>query len=209
MKQAASSRLEQRLRRQGYALIAGADEVGRGALAGPLVVGCVVLAKPLGFKVWDSKLLNRSQREQLAQRILQNAEAVSYGVVEPTEIDTNGLAAALRLGYRRAVDGLTPSADYYVLDGNVNYLTKLSTTSTPSAQAIIRADQLHACVAAASIVAKVYRDRLMIEAAGNFPQFGFDRHVGYGTAAHRLALNDHGPCPLHRRSFLKFLAAAT
>ena len=170
------------------------DEVGRGAWAGPLVVGAVGLGCVIDG-LCDSKKLSKSKRELLADQIRSQAKFVGIGVVESSEIDQIGLSQAHYLAYERAVAKLTGSSDV-VIDGNVNYLPSLA-----NAKCIIRADQTVAEVSAASIVAKVYRDNLMAKLSGEFPDYGFDSHVGYGTKKHLDALTKYGVTIFHRQSY--------
>jgi ribonuclease HII len=180
--------------------ILGIDEVGRGCWAGPLVVGAVVL--PDDFDVTglaDSKQLTARQREQLNARLAPPQPHIGLGWVPADELDIIGLSAALRLATRRAVEQITAPFHEIIIDGTVNFLsdTRLAkfVTTTPKADALIPA------VSAASIVAKVARDHYMVEQASAYPDYHFNRHVGYGTALHRQALVSHGITPLHRRSF--------
>jgi len=173
----------------------GLDEVGRGCWAGPLVAGAVVLGEPIaGLK--DSKQLTASQRERLAAVIHDQALAVGLGWVEPTEIDQLGLTQSTRLAMERALAHISLVIDEIIIDGNINFLA-----SDGRARAVIKADMTIPAVSAASIVAKVARDAYMIEAAKNFPAYGFEKHVGYGTAVHQAALRQYGACQLHRCSY--------
>jgi len=173
----------------------GIDEVGRGCWAGPLVAGAVVLEGTLaGLK--DSKLLSKSQRERLAKAIETRALPTGLGWVTPAEIDELGLTAAVRLAMRRALQQIAIDYDEIIIDGNVNFLI-----DNPKARAIIKADTSVPAVSAASVIAKVARDRYMTEAVAHYPKYGFERHVGYGTALHHERLKLHGVSELHRRSF--------
>jgi ribonuclease HII len=176
-------------------LIAGVDEVGRGCLAGPLVAGAVVLRAPIpGLK--DSKKLTKKQRERLAVLIRAEAVAYSLGWVDAATIDAVGITIAVKMAMQQAVDGLDTEADTIIVDGNINYLKEY-----PSTSAVIRADDTVPAVSAASILAKVARDEYMTKMAVSYPSYGFDRHVGYGTALHLAALRCFGACVLHRKSF--------
>ncbi|MCX7681807.1 MAG: ribonuclease HII [Anaerolineae bacterium] len=185
----------------GYRRIAGLDEAGRGAWAGPVCAAAVVL--PLSRPdlalaltgVRDSKLLAPEQREGLLPTILEVAEAVSTGWASPLEVDKLGIVTATRLAFARAVAGLRCQVDALLLD----YLT-LPEVDLPQ-QAIPKADLRCLSVAAASIVAKVERDRLMRKLEADFPGYGFARHKGYGTPQHRQALERLGPSPVHRMSW--------
>lgn len=184
--------------------ILGIDEVGRGPLAGPLVVGAVIL--PAEEKEWfgelrDSKRLSAKKREQLNEVILAEA-ATGLGWVANTELEEVGISEALRLATRRAVKEIHNrhvSFSQIVIDGKVNFLRGTSLEKYVSV--MIKADDLIREVSAASIIAKVARDRYMIELAKKYPEYGFEKHVGYGTAAHRKAIERYGICPEHRRSF--------
>lgn len=197
----------------------GLDEVGRGCWAGPLVVAAVQLRRAIpGLR--DSKKLSRSQREQLHALIRSQADAIGVGWVFPDEIDAVGLTQAVGLAMVRALaeaQALRPQHTYdsIVVDGTIDYVARAARQPQLCAaypgldlagmsrlsQAVVRADDTVPAVSAASIVAKVARDTYMIELAGQFPRYGFERHVGYGTAVHRAALHAHGVTPHHRRSF--------
>ncbi|MGH7239593.1 MAG: ribonuclease HII [Candidatus Saccharimonadales bacterium] len=177
-------------------IIVGIDEVGRGSLAGPLVAGAVVLDRPIrGLK--DSKLLTRNQREKLDKTIRVKALALGLGWVGPSELDEIGLTAACRLAMSRALKQIICSYDEIIIDGNYNFLS-----SEPRVRTLIKADQLIPAVSAASIIAKVARDNFMIELASQYENYGFEKHAGYCTKAHLLALNEFGPCAIHRKSFM-------
>ncbi|MFJ2031370.1 ribonuclease HII [Streptosporangium sp. NPDC087985] len=185
---------ERALTRRGLGPVAGVDEAGRGACAGPLVVAAVVLSRRIdGLN--DSKLLTASRRESLYGLIMTTAEAVSVVVIPPAEIDARGLHRSNIEGMRRAVARLSGDLGYVLTDG-----FPVPGLPVPSL-GVWKGDQVVACVAAASIVAKVTRDRMMIELDGSHPEYGFAVHKGYGTVSHRRALEAHGPCPAHRFSF--------
>ena len=177
-------------------MIGGVDEVGRGCWAGPVVAGAVVLKRPIkGLR--DSKKLTKLQRQKLAETIKDKALAWSLGWADAKEVDAFGLTAAVSLAMHRAMATLPECYDQIVVDGNYNFLADMPGSST-----LIKADDLVPAVSAASILAKVARDEWMAtEAAQRFPLYGFEKHVGYGTAAHILALETHGICDLHRLSF--------
>jgi len=187
---------ERRLWRRGFRRVAGVDEVGRGCLAGPVVAGAVVLnpLRPVpGLR--DSKLLSPAARDRLAVRIAREALACALGVVEAGEIDRTDILRATLRAMRLAVDGLSQRPDYVLVDA-------LAIPDLPMPQkGIIGGDRLIASVAAASILAKVYRDRMMRALHEIFPVYGFDANKGYGTPAHLAALRAHGATPLHRVSF--------
>lgn len=176
-------------------MIVGIDEVGRGCLAGPLVAGAVVLERPVrGLR--DSKKLTRLQREALDVKIRAKALAIGLGWVPPRELDAVGLTQAVRLAMERAIAAIGVPYERIVIDGNYNFLAGF-----PQSETLIGADDLVPEVSAASIVAKVARDHFMYDAAMQYPGYGFDTHVGYGTVAHITALQTQGICELHRRSF--------
>ena len=185
-----------------YRHIAGLDEAGRGALAGPVVAAAVILpldnpeALAALCEVNDSKQLSAAKREVLFERITQHA--LAYGVgLEPAEvIDAIGILPATKQAMCTAVSQLQPAADYLLIDGRI----RLKSTPLPQ-QAIIRGDGLSLSIAAASILAKVTRDHLLITEDAMYPLYGFAQHKGYGTAQHLLALAKHGPSPFHRHSF--------
>lgn len=182
--------------------IAGLDEAGRGALAGPVVAAAVIL--PLDKAdtpeylagVNDSKQLTAKQREVHFLRITQYALAYGIGQEGAEVIDAIGIMPATKRAMMQAVAQLRPAAEFLLIDGRI----RLQNTPLPQ-QAIIRGDAQSLSIAAASILAKVTRDRLLLELDAQYPAYGFARHKGYGTAAHMAALAAHGPCPLHRRTF--------
>lgn len=179
-----------------HKVIVGIDEVGRGSWAGPLVVGAVMLdiGSPIvGLR--DSKQIPKSIRAQLAGQIMTNAKSYALGWVWPLEIDELGLTAATTLAVERAIKNIS-SYDYIVIDGSINFLP-----DNTKAVAIVKADTRVSAVSAASIVSKVSRDKYMAEQSLLYPEYGFDMHVGYGTARHKKALATHGITPLHRLSF--------
>ncbi len=192
---------EQELWAGGYRTVAGVDEVGRGALAGPVVAAAIVLPPditrlaPLLGHVDDSKRLTPAAREELCEPILACALAVGVGRVEAAEIDRIGIAPATRLAMRQALTGLAVPPDYILLD----YLT-LPDVACPQ-RGIPHGDALCLVIAAASVIAKVTRDRWMAEQDALYPGYGFAQHKGYGTAGHRDAIARLGPCVLHRMSF--------
>ena len=196
--------LERAFWRVGLERVAGVDEVGRGALAGPLVAAAVVLPACAGWelrrlrgalaRVRDSKLLTPEQRETILEEVRAAAAAVAIGLVPPDELDAIGLSAANRLAMERAALALAVEPDALLLDACVVDL------GLPQVGPI-RGDAHCLSIAAASIVAKVTRDRLMVEHDRLDPRYGFALHKGYGTAAHLAALRAHGPGPIHRRSF--------
>lgn len=187
---------EKSLTADGYTIIAGIDEAGRGPLAGPVVSAAVILPSDFDTKgVTDSKKLTVRQRERLYEHIYAEATAVSIGIVDAVEIDRINILQATKLSMTMAVDNLSPLPDHLIIDGN------FSIPSTFPQQAIVKGDARSASIAAASIIAKVSRDYLMHRYHDDYPQFGFDRHKGYPTKAHKAAIAEHGPCLIHRRSF--------
>ena len=187
---------ERELRGRGFGLIAGVDEAGRGPLAGPVVAAAVVLPPEFSDpRIDDSKRLDARRREELVPVI--TGAAVCWAVAESSaaEIDAINILQATLRAMERAVAALATAPDYVLVDGST-----LPGLSFP-AEAVVGGDRRVACIAAASILAKVHRDRLMQAHHGRWPAYGFGRHKGYGTAAHLAALAEHGPCPIHRRSF--------
>lgn len=186
--------------------VLGIDEVGRGPWAGPLVIGAVILPERAGNdwidELTDSKKLTARKREKLNEIILEKAPATGLGWVTSKELDGIGLSDALKLAARRAVEEAQKKKvpfNQIVIDGTINFLkgTKLENYVTM----LPKADFLVKEVSAASIIAKVARDHYMEELGKKNPAYGFEKHVGYGTAAHKKALEDHGPCEEHRFSF--------
>lgn len=193
-------------------MILGIDEVGRGPWAGPLVIGAVILPpyfdaneNPLKDQSWqfalaDSKKLSAKKREALSAEILEKAIFTGLGWVSAAEIDQIGLSESLKLATRRAIENLPlDSFSEIIIDGTVNFLK--DTPLENKVSVLPKADAKIREVSAASIIAKVARDRYMIELAEKYPGYGFEKHVGYGTATHRAALESLGPCPEHRTSF--------
>lgn len=180
-------------------MILGIDEVGRGPWAGPLVVGAVVLGGAKIVGLTDSKKLSKKRREQLNVQILEQASGVGLGWVSAVELDEIGLSAALRLATRRAIEQINVTYHEIIIDGTANLLK--GTTLEQYVTTMKKADLLVPSVSAASIVAKVARDNYMAEQADVYPGYGFKQHVGYGTAAHRAAIDKLGVTLLHRLSF--------
>lgn len=190
-------RHERALNRQGYEFVAGADEVGRGALAGPLVAAAVILGRESSLPgLNDSKKLSSRSRELLSDLIIE--QAVSWAIVEidAARIDSLGLQAANLWALGQAVIRLKPEPDFAIFDG-----FNVTGPGVPSL-GLVKGDSQSQSVAAASIIAKVHRDRIMVENHKTYPDFRFDENKGYGTAGHQEALKTCGPCELHRRSFL-------
>ncbi|HEX5322298.1 MAG TPA: ribonuclease HII [Capsulimonadaceae bacterium] len=182
---------------EGCRLIGGIDEAGRGPLAGPVVAACVIL--PVDFSpegIDDSKKLTEAQRETAFERIERQALAVGVGLVSPEEIDRINILRATHLAMRLALETLGATPDALLVDG-----LPVPGLACERVLALVGGDGLSISIAAASIVAKVTRDRLMRERHSDFPLYRFDKNKGYSSAFHLAALAEHGPCPLHRRSF--------
>jgi len=189
----------------GYSLIAGVDEAGRGALAGPVVAAAVILPPSPRFKwlklVRDSKELRQARRESLFDQIQQDAVAVSVGIIAPQTIDVIGIVNATRIAMCHAIEQLATPPDYILID-----FLKLPQLRI-SQKAIVRGDKLCLSIACASIIAKVTRDRIMVELDGQHPGYGLADHKGYGTEKHVAYLQQNGPSPIHRHSFAPVIEA--
>lgn len=195
--------LERALQRRGFALVAGADEAGRGACAGPLVVAAAILPEGRRGEVpglADSKLLTPAARERVFDEVMARALATAVVVIPPGEVDTRGLHVSNLAGMRRALAGLPVRPDYVLTDG-----FRVDGLGVPGL-AVWKGDQVAACVAAASVLAKVTRDRIMVELDREFPAYGFAVHKGYVTAEHAAALDAHGACEHHRFSYANVAA---
>ena len=180
----------------GFSAVAGVDEAGRGPLAGPVVSAAVIL--PTYFPVsgvTDSKKLSPKRRDQLYKKIYQYAVSVGIGIIDPSEIDRINILRASLLSMAIAVENLYPLPDYVLVDGTYRIASNFPQRS------IAKGDERSITIAAASIVAKVTRDRLMVRYDLEYPQFGFARHKGYPTKAHKQAIKKFGSCPIHRFSF--------
>jgi len=187
----------------GITPLAGVDEAGRGACAGPLVIASVVLADPFApelAKVRDSKDVSEAEREKLFDAVTSAALAVSVIIVPAAEVDSRGVHAANLDGMRRAVQGLSVTPSYVLTDGYA-----IEGLAIPNV-AVWKGDQVVTCISAASIIAKVTRDRIMRDLDTTFPDYGFAKHKGYITKVHTEALQEHGPCIEHRRSFANIAA---
>lgn len=196
--------LESSLRRQGFDPVAGADEAGRGACAGPLVVAACIL--PSGKRgqvpeLDDSKLLTPAARERVFDEVRSRALAAAVVVIPAAEVDARGLHVSNVAGMRRALAALRPAPAYALTDG-----FPVSGLATPNL-AVWKGDRVAACVAAASVLAKVTRDRMMTELAVTFPAYGFGAHKGYVTVEHAEALDRHGPCAEHRMRYVNVARA--
>lgn len=192
------------LRRRGFELVAGADEAGRGACAGPLVVAACVL--PSGRRgqvpeLADSKLLTPTARDRVYAEVVARALAWSVVVVPAAEVDARGLHVTNLEGMRRALAALDPGPSYVLTDG-----FGVPGLGVPGL-AVWKGDRVAACIAAASVLAKVTRDRIMTELHERYPEYDFATHKGYVTAAHAMALDAHGPCPEHRYSYVNVARA--
>lgn len=188
---------EKKLARRGFKLVAGVDEVGRGPLAGHVVAAAVVLSIDCKLQgLADSKKLSPKQREELFPKIKRQAVSVGVGRVSHKLIDRLGIGKANLLVMKKAVEKLKVAPDYLLVDGERNKID----SSIPQ-RGISGGDRKCASIAAASIIAKVTRDKLMMRYHKKYPQYRFDRHKGYGTKEHMRTIRKYGPCPIHRRSF--------
>ena len=190
----------------GRDLIAGVDEVGRGPLAGPVV--CCAVIMPLQEDmiiegVTDSKKLSAKKREQLAELIKERAIAYNIAQIEPDKIDRMNILEAVKLCMARAVLGLNVSAKAVLVDGNDIHIDWSDLPADVDVEYVVKGDLHSYTIGCASIVAKVYRDALMDEYAVKYPEYGFEKHKGYGTKAHIDSIKENGPCPIHRRTFIK------
>ena len=195
--------IESLLIEAGITPLAGVDEAGRGACAGPLVIASVVLADPFVpelAKVRDSKDVSEAEREKLFDLVTSAALSISVITVPASEVDSRGVHAANLDGMRRAVQGLSVTPNYVLTDGYA-----IEGLAIPNL-AVWKGDQVVTCISAASIIAKVTRDRIMRELDTEFPNYGFAKHKGYITKVHTEALQEHGPCIEHRRSFANIAA---
>jgi len=187
---------ERALIRQGYTKVAGTDEAGRGPLAGPVVAAAVILPQPCEFSLFrDSKQLSPAARARLFDHLREIGAVIGVGICEVAEIDCLNILRASLLAMQKAVANLAVSPDYLLVDG------KFTTPAQFPQMSLIKGDSRSATIAAASIVAKEERDRLMTEYHHCYPQYNFAGHKGYPTAEHRRLLTAHGPCAIHRRTF--------
>ena len=193
---------ENQARAEGFRFVAGVDEVGRGCLAGAVVAAAVILdlSKPLPAGLNDSKKLSEKKRYEIDEQIRRTAVAFSVAQIEADEIDRINILQATKKAMRAAIENLQPQADFLLIDA-----VQLKETNLPQ-KAIIKGDAISASIAAASIVAKTYRDNLMREFDKIYPEYGFASHVGYGTKAHYEALRQYGASPLHRKTFRGVIA---
>ena len=190
---------ENKLYKEGIKYIAGIDEAGRGPLAGPVVIGCVIMPQDSFIEyVNDSKKVSETKREMLYEKITNEAIAWSTGIVWQDEIDEINILNATKKALTMAIDNLKVKPDKIVVDA----LDKIETRGIPYIS-VIKGDAKIYSISAASIIAKVTRDRIMREYDEIYPEYGFSGHKGYGTAKHIQAIKEYGTCPLHRRSFVK------
>ncbi len=196
---------EEEARKQGCCFVAGVDEAGRGPLAGPVVAAALILPQnsPLPSGINDSKKLTAAVRKRLLYEIKENsAIRWSVGIVDAPEIDEMNILNATHLAMKKAVDGLLPDVDFCLIDGlPIKGLTI-------DHQSIVKGDSRSYSIAAASIIAKETRDEMMVKFSKKYPEYGFEKHKGYGTRAHLAALDTYGPTPIHRYSFSPVLKAA-
>lgn len=192
--------IENKIKSQGYSVICGCDEAGRGPLAGPVFAAAVILPENIDIpKLNDSKKLTEKQRDKLFDLIKESASDYCIAQASVEEIEEINILNASMLAMKRAVDGLKTKPDFALIDGNI--ARGFDIPATP----IIKGDALSPSIAAASILAKVARDRYCLEMDKAHPEYGFAKHKGYGTKDHREALLKYGPSPMHRKSFLKKL----
>lgn len=185
---------------EGYAAVCGCDEAGRGPLCGPVVAAAVILPHDVEIEgLNDSKKLTEKKREALFEIIKEKAIAYAIAEASPAEIDEINILNASMLAMRRAVDALPVKADFALIDGNCSRGFEIPT------ETVVKGDAKSASIAAASILAKVTRDRQCAELDRLYPKYGIAKHKGYPTKDHMDAVREHGPSPIHRRSFLKFL----
>ncbi len=190
------SPLDEEFRNKGYSLVAGVDEAGRGPLAGPVFAAAVILPRDCGLPLLlDSKKFTPARREALFHRILSVAVSWHVARVENPVIDEINILQATMRAMVQAVKNLAPTPEFVLVDGNRSPFIQTHS------RAVKKGDQLSQSIGAASILAKVLRDRVMVEYHRSWPCYGFDRHKGYGTREHLDAIIRHGPCPIHRKTF--------
>lgn len=188
------------MRQDGYNLVCGVDEAGRGPLAGPVYAAAVILKDDFFIEgINDSKKLSEKKREELYDVIIENAVAYSICAVDEKRIDDINILNATFEAMNGAVDSLKITPDFVLVDGN-----RIQNMTLPH-MTLVKGDSKSASIAAASILAKVSRDRYICEKAKEYPEYGFEKHKGYGTAAHNEAILKYGPCEIHRKTFLKKL----
>ena len=192
--------IEQELHERGYKYVCGIDEAGRGPLCGPVFAAACILPDGLYIEgLNDSKKLTEKKREKLFDIIKEEAIAYCIASASVEEIDELNILEADLLAMRRAIDGLAVKADFAIIDGNVARDFQI-----PAAP-VVKGDATSMSIAAASVLAKVARDRICIDLDREYPQYGIAKHKGYGTKAHMDALREHGPSPIHRKKFIRFL----
>ena len=192
--------LEKACLKKGYQYVCGVDEAGRGPLCGPVFAAACIL--PLDLEIEglnDSKKLTEKKREKLFDIIKEKALAYCIASASVEEIDATNILEADLLAMRRAIDGLEIKADFALIDGNINRDFQIDSA------AIVKGDATSMSIAAASILAKVARDRICVDLDREYPQYGIAKHKGYGTKAHMDALRQYGPSPIHRKKFIRFL----
>ncbi|MBO5010192.1 MAG: ribonuclease HII [Clostridia bacterium] len=195
-----SFEFEEKLYTQGYTAVCGCDEAGRGPLCGPVVAAAVILPRGLIIEgLNDSKRLTEKKREALFEIVKEKAVAYAIAEASPEEIDEINILNASMLAMRRAVEALNVPADFALIDGNCSRGFKIPT------ETVVKGDSKSYSIAAASILAKVTRDRQCIELDKLYPQYGIAKHKGYPTKEHMDAVRQYGPAPIYRKSFLKFL----
>ena len=195
-----SYEFEEKHYEEGYTAVCGCDEAGRGPLCGPVVAAAVILPRGLYIEgLNDSKKLTEKKREKLYDVIIENAVAYAIAEASPEEIDEINILNASMLAMRRAIEALPVAADFALIDGNCTRGFEIPT------EAVVKGDSLSYSIAAASILAKVTRDRGCDELDRLYPEYNIKKHKGYPTKEHMDAVREHGPSPIHRKSFLKFL----
>ncbi|MCB1066704.1 MAG: ribonuclease HII [Simkania sp.] len=191
------TKLEEMAYQEGYQIIAGVDEAGRGPLAGPVVAAACIFPRGLVLEgVDDSKKLSPKKREEIYQILVSHPEIdFAIGIVEQTQIDVINILQASLAAMASAIKNLVVEPDFLLVDGNQRPPTEIA------CKAVVKGDSLSQSIAAASILAKHSRDQMMLQFHLEWPQYGFDKHKGYATRAHLQAIQKHGPCPIHRKSF--------
>lgn len=191
--------IDNEIYKNGAKYICGIDEAGRGPLAGPVVVASVIMPKDSMIEgVNDSKKISEKRREKIYEQIINEAISYSVGIIDENKIDEINILQATKLGLTTSVKELKVKPDIILVDA----LTNINTLGIPY-KSIIKGDALSYSIASASIIAKVTRDRIMLTYDKAYPEYGFAKHKGYGTALHISAIKEHGLCPIHRRSFVK------
>ena len=192
--------LEEALAREGYSLVCGVDEAGRGPLCGPVAAAACILPTGLVLEgLNDSKKLSEKKRELLYDQIIENAIAYAVVLGSVEEINQTDILSTTLHAMRRAIAALSPKADFALIDGNI------TRDFTIPCRAVVHGDAISPSIAAASILAKVTRDRICMELDEQYPMYGIAKHKGYGTKAHMDALREHGPCEIYRTKFIRFL----